>query len=290
MSSSTSSTEKPRKTAIVTGAAKGIGRSIALRLAQDGFNVAMNDVASQRDRLVSLSEEIRALGLGSESSIHVGDVSVEEEVKGMVEEVERRFGGVDVMIANAGISLMGSLLDTTVTQWDHTFNINVRGTFMCYKYAAAQMIRQGRGGRIVGASSLSGKTGMYNSLIAYTGTKFAIRGITQAAAGELGKYKITVNAYAPGLVDTEQCECFLTSYIDRNLDLCLPTAQVIAEKFEKEGNMKPGDFYKSVNANVPVGYTGLPDDIAGLVSYLVSDQAHFITGQSISINGGAFCD
>ncbi|KAF5323208.1 hypothetical protein D9758_017310 [Tetrapyrgos nigripes] len=290
MSSSTSSTEKPRKTAIVTGAAKGIGRSIALRLAQDGFNVAMNDVASQRDRLVSLSEEIRALGLGSESSIHVGDVSVEEEVKGMVEEVERRFGGVDVMIANAGISLMGSLLDTTVTQWDHTFNINVRGTFLCYKYAAAQMIRQGRGGRIVGASSLSGKTGMYNSLIAYTGTKFAIRGITQAAAGELGKHKITVNAYAPGLVDTEQCECFLTSYIDRNLDLCLPTAQVIAEKFEKEGNMKPGDFYKSVNANVPVGYTGLPDDIAGLVSYLVSDQAHFITGQSISINGGAFCD
>ncbi|KAF5323216.1 hypothetical protein D9758_017308 [Tetrapyrgos nigripes] len=165
---------------------------------------------------------------------------------------------------------------------DHTFNVNVRGTFLCYKYAAAQMIKQGRGGRIVGASSLSGKTGTpYNFLIAYTGTKFAIRGITQAAAGELGKHKITVNAYAPGLVDTEQCECFLTSYRDRTLDSCLPTAQVIAEKFEKEGNMKPGDFYKSVNANVPVGYTGVPDDIAGLVSYLVSDQAHFITGQTV---------
>ncbi|KAF5323215.1 hypothetical protein D9758_017309 [Tetrapyrgos nigripes] len=95
MSSLTSSSEKPRKTAIVTGAANGIGRSIALRLARDGFNVAMNDLASQRDRLVSLSEEIRALGLGSESSIHVGDVSVEEDVR---EWLKRWRGGLVVLM------------------------------------------------------------------------------------------------------------------------------------------------------------------------------------------------
>ncbi|KAK7453996.1 hypothetical protein VKT23_011507 [Stygiomarasmius scandens] len=265
--------EKPTRIAIVTGASQGIGRAIALRLAKDGLHVALNDIPSKVDQLNAVSEEIRAVGPGRKSSVHTGDVSQEGDVKRMVEEVVETYGGLDVMVANAGIVIDKAFMETTVEDWDKIFSINARGVFLCYQHAAKQMIKQGRGGRLIGASSVQGKSGMGEGISAYSSTKFAVRGITQAAAGELGKHKITVNAYAPGLIDTNMSEC-------RELD---KNAQ---EKF----NWKPGDYFNTFTSRSALGYNGVPEDIAGLVSYLVSEEAHFITGQSVSVNGGVFCD
>ncbi|KAF5360263.1 hypothetical protein D9758_009113 [Tetrapyrgos nigripes] len=252
--------EKPTRTALVTGAAQGIGRAIALRLAKDGLHVAVNDIASKLDNLNSLSEEIRAMGM--KSSVHTADVSKEEEVRAMIEGVVETHGGLDVMIANAGIAICNYFLETTVEEWDRLFSINARGTFLCYKYAGNQMVKQGRGGRIIGASSIYGKSGNCGpGYSAYAGTKFAIRGITQAAAGELGKHRITVNAYAPGLIETP-----MGASIDKDM----------MEKY----NFKPGQFLETYRTQVPVGHEGKPEDIAGLVSYLVSEEAHFVTGQT----------
>ncbi|KAF5371639.1 hypothetical protein D9758_003558 [Tetrapyrgos nigripes] len=297
-------TDRPTRIALVTGAAQGIGRAIALRLAKDGIHVAVNDISTKLDDLNSLSEEIIAMGPGMKSSVHTADVSKEEQVKAMIEGVVETHGGLDVMVANAGIAICNSFLErphpplsryrfksrfvigiliqifsslslsaiATVEEWDRIFSINARGTFLCYKYAGNQMVKQGRGGRIIGASSIYGKSG--NSAAgcsAYAGTKFAIRGITQAAAGELGRHCITVNAYAPGFIESP-----MTVQADKAL----------MEKY----NFESGQFMETYRALAPVGYVGKPEDIAALVSYLVSEEAHFVTGQTISINGGVFCD
>ncbi|KAK7450124.1 hypothetical protein VKT23_013006 [Stygiomarasmius scandens] len=265
------SAEKPTRIALVTGAAQGIGRAIALRLAKDGLHVAINDLPSSYDKLLALSQEIQAMP-GRESSIHSADVSNEDQVKGMIDEVAEKYGGLDVMIANAGIIVLSPFLENTAEQWDRIFAVNVRGTFLCYKYAGLQMVKQARGGRIVGASSQAGKAGALNiNLSAYTGTKFAIRGLTQAVAGELGKHKITVNAYAPGMIDTDMSLQYAENYVQTK-------------------DMSLEDFFQSLYKTIPVRKGGVPEDIASVVSYLVSEEAHFVTGQTISVNGGSYCD
>ncbi|KAK7454022.1 hypothetical protein VKT23_011533 [Stygiomarasmius scandens] len=265
-------TEKPTRIAIVTGASQGIGKAIALRLAKDGLHVALNDIPSKIDQLNAVSEEIKAVGPGRKSSVHTGDVSQEEDVKRMIEEVVETYGGLDVMIANAGIVIDKAFMETTVEEWDKIFSINARGVFLCYQHAAKQMIKQGRGvGSLALVQSRANAEVIGQNVSSYSSTKFAVRGITQAAAGELGKHKITVNAYAPGMIDTQ-----MARYMD--------------ESAQKKYNMKPGEFLDTYKSHSPLGYNGLPDDVAGLVSYLVSEEAHFITGQSVSVNGGVFCD
>ncbi|KAF9254223.1 NAD(P)-binding protein [Marasmius fiardii PR-910] len=182
---------------LITGSAQGIGKAIALRLAKDGFNIALNDLPTRQSQLQALENEIKELGKGTKTVIVTGDVSSEAEVKTMVEKVVETFGGLDVMVANVGICPASLMTEMTAEQWDKIFSINSRGTFLCYKYAAIQMISQGRGGRIIGASSAAGKQGRKYSM-AYSATKFAVRGMTQSAAWELGQHGITVNAYAPG--------------------------------------------------------------------------------------------
>ncbi|KAJ7722875.1 NAD(P)-binding protein [Mycena maculata] len=150
----------PRKgVALVTGAAQGIGRCIALRLADDGFDVAVNDVGANSDKLETLVEEIRVKGRAG--SQHVADVSQEEDVKAMLEQVAERHAGFDVMVANAGVTGRPGVPFTEIPgeEWDRVMSTNARGTFLCYKYAGAQMIKHGRGGRIIGASSIAGKQG-----------------------------------------------------------------------------------------------------------------------------------
>ncbi|KAJ7097567.1 NAD-binding protein [Mycena epipterygia] len=229
--------------ALVTGAAQGIGRAVALRLADDGYDVAVNDIASNSAPLDALVDEIQKKG--RESSTFVADVSQEEQVKEMVEFVVKKLGRLDVMVANAGVLGKMRLIEASSEEWDRVMNINARGTFLCYKYAGMQMIKQGGGGRIIGASSRAGKQGVATHGI-YSASKFAVRGLTQAAALEFGAHGITVNAYAPGPIDT----------------------------------MTP---LKKIGL-------GLPEDIADLVVFLASPQSQFITGQSISINGGLFFD
>ncbi|KAJ7157999.1 short chain oxidoreductase [Mycena crocata] len=188
-------------TALVTGAAQGLGRAIALQLAEDGFDVAVNDVSGNSENLETLVDEIRKKGRGCSKC--VADVSNEDQVVAMVELVVKEHGGLDVMVANAGVLGRQGLAFTEVTleEWDRVMNINARGIFLCYKYAGRQMIKQGRGGRIIGASSYAGKQSTPGQAV-YSASKFAVRGLTQAAAQEFGAHSITVNAYAPGIIET----------------------------------------------------------------------------------------
>ncbi|KAH9952128.1 acetoin reductase family protein [Amylocystis lapponica] len=256
-------------TAIITGSAQGIGLAIAVRLAEDGFDVALFDVAANKEQLHALAGEIQNK-TGRRALPIIGDVSLESDVKALVDTVVTELGGLDVMVANAGIAVIKLLHDTTVEDFDRVVAVNQRGTFLCYKYAALQMIKQGRGGHIIGASSATGKKGA-PEMSAYSSTKFAIRGLTQVAAQEYAKYGIIVNAYAPGAIETT---------LLKGLD---------AETTTRAGQ-PPGTWLKLLANSGVLGRNGTANDIAGLVSFLVSKDAGFICGQSINVNGGYVFD
>jgi len=250
--------------ALVTGAAQGIGREIALRLANDGFDVAVNDIPPKLEQLQKVVDEIKAKGRRSVAV--TADISNEEQVANMIEKTVEALGGLDAMIANAGISGGGPFLETDTNAWDRQISINLRGTMLCYKYAGQQMVKQKRGGRIVGASSILGKrAGLY--LAAYSASKFAVRGLSQSVAKELAPFKITVNTYAPG--------CILTDLVDHPLD-------------SQYGGR--GAFSKIVAGAPPDAPDAGPEVVASTVSYIVKPEAYFITGQSISMNGGTLFD
>ncbi|KAK7450577.1 hypothetical protein VKT23_012886 [Stygiomarasmius scandens] len=167
--------------ALITGAAQGIGKAIATKLASDGYDIGLNDLPSKQPRLEDLEKEIQ--GLGRRTAVFFGDVSDEGSVNAMIKGVVEFLGGLDVMVANAGVVTATSLVETSTEEWDRTFAINARGTFLCYKYAAIQMITQGRGGRIIGACSISGKQGR-DLGTTYCATKFAIRSLTQTSGSK----------------------------------------------------------------------------------------------------------
>ena len=187
-----------RRSALVTGAARGIGRAIAERLAADGLGVSVADLPSSKDEVdaavAGVGGESAALGL----SVDVADAdSVEAAVAAHV----AHFGGLDVMVANAGIALTAPLLETTAEQWQLTMDVNLKGVLHCYQSAARQMIAQGRGGRLIAAASVAAhRGGKWQG--AYSASKFGVRGLTQSVAQELAPYQITVNVYSPGVVHT----------------------------------------------------------------------------------------
>lgn len=249
--------------AFITGASQGIGKAVSLRLADDGFDIALNDLPHAQRNLEDLSREI--MKKGRNTFVVTGDVSVDAEVDAMVTAVAENLGSLDVMVANAGIFLAHSIVETPVEEWDRILAINGRGVFLCYKYAAKQMLKQGRGGRIIGAASSGAKQGEA-FFAAYSASKFAVRGLTQSAAKELGLSGITVNAYAPGPVDTPML---------RNVGLAFGTTE---EMMERESKLSA------------TGHIGETEDIANLVSYLASKESRYLTGQTIAINGGRYCD
>ncbi|KAF8735578.1 hypothetical protein AX14_001831 [Amanita brunnescens Koide BX004] len=248
----------PRRVAIVTGAASGIGKAIALKLASDGLNVALNDLPDSLDKLSDVAALASQYGI--DTILVPGDVSFEAEVEKMVHDTVNRFGGLDVMIANAGIADRqgSSITEMTTDNWDRMLAIHVRGTFLCYKYAVRQMIQQGRGGRLVGASSVLGQQAMPH-FAHYCAAKFAIRGLTQSVALEVGKHGITANAYAPGVINTPMIDGL--------------TERTRAALYE-------------ITKKTAIGHEGQPEDVANVVSFLVSEKSGFITGQSIPVNGG----
>ncbi|KAG2136957.1 uncharacterized protein EDB93DRAFT_1253816 [Suillus bovinus] len=249
--------------ALITGSAQGIGRSVALRLARDGFDVALNDVPNKDAKLESVATEIKSLG--RQVCIVPANVADNNQVKEMVDGAVTKLGGLDVMVANAGVITLASLASSTAEAWDHILSVNARGAYLCYKYAAMQMIEQGRGGRIIGASSALGKIGFpYNS--AYTASKFAIRGLTQSAAVELGQYGITVNAYAPGAIKTAMSNVMINKSGE------VDYAPIVDDPRSRK-------YITSILENVPIKHIGQPEDIASIVSYLASKEARFITGQ-----------
>ncbi|KAJ6482551.1 acetoin reductase family protein [Mycena sanguinolenta] len=255
--------------AFVTGAAQGIGKAIALRLADDGFDVAVNDLPTKSDKLLKVVEEIKAKGRATSS--HLADVSIEEDVRLMFANVVRDHGGLDVMVANAGIIKWSSLSDMSVDDWDRIMAVNCRGTFLCYKYAGLRMIEQGRGGRIIGATSVAGKRVGSPFMSAYSVSKFAIRGLTQSAALEYGPHGITVNCYAPGAILTAMME-----YLD--------------ESGAEAVGAESGTFIELTKNWGVLGTSGTPTDVANLVSFIASKESKFITGQSLSVCGGMLFD
>ncbi|KAG0698726.1 hypothetical protein DFH29DRAFT_1017418 [Suillus ampliporus] len=279
----TSTQSNSKGVAVVTGSGQGIGHTIAVRLAGDGYDVVINDLESNKDNLNAVKNEIAVKFPERRVLVVCANVCVEEEVKGLVESTVKEFGKLNVFIANAGIAIIKPLLETTSEDWDSVLAVNVKGTFYSYKYAAQQMIAQGDGGRIIGASSLAGKKGksiygyslVYHSLMflsgqpansAYSASKFAVRGLTQSAAIELGRNGITVNAYAPGAIQTSMLAGFATA-LDSSVD-----------------------HYEEWKRMSSVGYLGTTQDVASLVSFLVTPEARFITGQTISIDGGILFD
>ncbi|KAJ7149144.1 hypothetical protein C8R46DRAFT_1077447, partial [Mycena filopes] len=257
-----------KRVALVTGAARGIGKAIALRLAADGFSLAVNDVPRNAASLSQVVEEIEALG--ADALACLADVTVEGEVRDMVDKVVAHFptGRLDVMVANAGVAKWSSLVNTTAAEWDTVMTTNARGTFLCYKYAAVQMIHQGGAGRIIGAASICAKKGVL-SLGAYSASKFAIRGLTQTAAQELGAHGITVNTYAPGGIDTAMLG-------------------LLASGSAADSGGTPEDYLQALKERTPMRCIGDTSDVANVVSFLASKESAFITGQSISVNGGTY--
>lgn len=248
------------KIIIVTGSGRGIGKGIALRLAKEGATIVSSSTSSTCE---AVSKEIKAAG-GKSISIKA-DVSQEADVQNLVNQTISELGRIDVMVANAGISLTKMAQDTTVEEWDNIFAINVRGMFLCNKLAAEQMIKQ-KSGKILNCSSIAGHQGMW-ALGAYSATKFAVRGFTQAMARELAKYNITVNGYCPGVVATEMWD----DIDDSMSDLM---------------GVEKGQAMKKTGENIALGRFQTPEDVANLVAFMCSSEADYITGQSIVSDGG----
>ncbi|KAI0330342.1 acetoin dehydrogenase [Cubamyces sp. BRFM 1775] len=267
MSSSTESTGK--RVAIITGAAEGIGKATAIRLAKDGFDLGLFDLPRAQERLEVVAEDIRK-DYGARVVNVYGDVSKEDDVKRLVDIVVQELGSVYAMIANAGICINRTLHETTTEQADKLLDINVKGTFYSFKYAALQMIKQGGGGRLVGAASIAGKRGFPEHAL-YSASKFAVRGIVQSAALDYGPYGITVNAYAPGA-----CETSLLRGVD--------------EYFAGKNGQPQGTYMEMFSSNSALKRLAQPEDIANLVSFFLSDNASYITGQSYLVDGGSCFD
>ncbi|KAJ6570132.1 hypothetical protein DFH09DRAFT_1246967 [Mycena vulgaris] len=272
--------------ACVTGAAQGIGRAIALRLAADGCNVSVGDLPAKMTMLHELIDEIESKS-GVKSVAIAVDVSDEGAVDNLIATTVDRLGGLDVMVANAGVATLGNILDTRVEELERVHAVNVRGTFICYKAAAKVMIAQGRGGVIIGASSLAGKKGAGMCSV-YGSSKFAVRAITQSAAQEWGKHRIRVNAYAPGATDTPLLADM--SGVFGNL-IGAP-----AGTYEEIASLSPSYPFQylissmQMKGQAALGSIGTPESIAGVVSFLASKDSEFMTGQTLSVDGGIWFD
>ncbi|KAG8688582.1 hypothetical protein FRC09_012836 [Ceratobasidium sp. 395] len=252
------------KSAIVTGSAQGIGLALARRLAQDGFSVILNDVSSKSEAGLVAAKDISS-STGQPVIFMAGDVSLEEDVDALVQRAVDEFGGLDVMVANAAVCSVNSIMDTTVSEWNLMMSVNALGVLFCYRSAARQMIKQGRGGRLIGASSVCNPT-----VAAYSASKFAMRGLSQSAALEFAPHKITVNCFSCGCINTS------IQFIDHN------AAQTVSDRMQIPKDV----LLKSAYSQIPLGYCGQPEDVAGLVSYLASPGSHYMTGQSIFLDGG----
>jgi meso-butanediol dehydrogenase / (S,S)-butanediol dehydrogenase / diacetyl reductase len=249
----------------VTGAARGIGKAIALRLAYDGHRLAVSDLPSMADELEATRAELAAVDAGDHVAL-TGDVSDAESVRALVQDTAAQLGSLDVMVANAGIAQTKALLEVSPEEYDQVHAVNGRGVFLCYTEAARQMIAQGNGGKIIGAASIAAHKG-FPLLGVYCSSKFAVRALTQSAAQEWAEHGITVNAYCPGIVDTAMWE------------------QIDADLGAISGAGK-GESMAAMAAGIALGRVSTGDDVAGLVSFLAGPDSNYVTGQAMLVDGG----
>ena len=250
------------KVALVTGAAQGIGKAIALRLARDGADIALVDL--NQEKLDAAAAEVRALG--RRAFTYIADVSQLDQVTAAVAFAEKELAGFDIMVNNAGIAQVAPLLDVTPEEVDRIMRINVQGTLWGIQAAAKTFKKRGQKGKIINACSIAGHDG-FALLGVYCATKFAVRALTQSAARELASDGITVNAYCPGVVGTD-----MWVEIDKRM------AEVTGAEL--------GATYKKFVDGIALGRAETPDDVAGLVSFLAGPDSDYMTGQAPLIDGG----
>ncbi|KAJ4289212.1 hypothetical protein N0V90_011554 [Kalmusia sp. IMI 367209] len=257
--------DQQNRSAIVTGSARGIGKAIAFRLAQDGYDICVNDIAANQSEAEAVVKEIK--DMGRKSIAVTADVSNLQEVQKLIETSVNELGPLRTMVANAGIAQVKALLDLTEYDLKRMFEVNVFGVYNCYSAAAKQMIKQGEGGKILGAASIVAFK-PFALLSHYSASKWAVRGMTQAFAMEMAEHKITVNAYAPGIVGTAMWD-------------------LIDEELGKKTGTKKGDTIKKYTGElIALGRTSVPEDVSSTVSFLCSKDSDYMTGQTIVIDGG----
>ena len=250
------------RVAIVTGAGRGVGRGIALELALNGANVVVADL--NLDTAEAVADEIDSLERNALPLLV--DVTVQSQMEAMVAKAVTELGRLDIMVNNAGVGHVKPFLEITEDEWDKVFAVNLKGMLFGMQAAAKAMINQERCGRIVNISSVAGKSGR-PVLASYAASKSAVINLTQSAAMALAPHNITVNAICPGVVDTHMGKSVIAqmkAYVD-------------------EGKI-PEELIRIPEA--PLGPRAEPEDIAKMAAFLASDDADYITGQSINVDGG----
>jgi 3-oxoacyl-[acyl-carrier protein] reductase len=239
------------RVAIVTGGGRGIGRTIALKLAEVGATVVVNDIG-EASPVGSVVEEIKAMG--GQSLAVLADVSSSSDVARLVEETVAAYGKVDILVNNAGITRDQLIIRMSDEDWDRVLSVNLKGAFLCARAVLRHMIKQ-RWGRIISIASIVGLVGNPGQAN-YASAKAGIIGFTRTVAKEVGARGITANAIAPGFIDTE-----------------------MTQRLEE-------DWKQQLKKQIPLGYFGSPRDVAEAVAFLASEEARYITGQVLSVDGG----
>lgn len=254
-------------TVVITGSGSGIGRSIATTLAERGWTVVTTDI---NDAAAAETASLLSTAHGQQHQSRQLDVTDSAAATAVADDIADTVG-LDAWVSNAGVSFMNRFVDASVEQLDITLAVNVKGVFFCGQAAARAMIRTGRAGRIVNTASMAGKQGRVPFLADYVASKFGVVGLTQAMAFELAPNDITVNAVCPGFVATAMQE------------------RELAWEAELSGST-PETVRDSWVAATPLGRLQQPLDVARAVAFLLSEDAAFITGEALSVNGGAYMD
>jgi meso-butanediol dehydrogenase/(S,S)-butanediol dehydrogenase/diacetyl reductase len=250
------------KTVVITGASRGIGAAIARRFAREGANVV---VSANEDLVHSVAGDIAAAG--GHAISFVGDVTNKASVTKLFDAAERAFGSVDVSIQNAGVITISRIEDLSEGDWDKVMAVNTKGVFLCAQEAIARMRKHRRGGRIINTASGQARDGFIYTPH-YAASKMGVVGITQSLAKEVATEGITVNAFCPGIIETD-----MWAYNDQAWGKLL-------------GNYAPGELMKEWVDGIPMKRAGSGEDVAGLVAFLASEDAAYITGQTLNVDGG----
>jgi len=250
------------KTVVITGGSRGIGAAIARRFAREGAAVV---VSANEARVADVADEIRAAG-GKAHAV-VSDVTDKASVTALYDEAERTFGSVDISVQNAGVITIARIEAMTEAEWDKVLAVNTKGVFLCCQEAIARIRKHGKGGRLINTASGQARQGFIFTPH-YAASKFGVVGITQSLAKELAKEGITVNAFCPGIIETD-----MWAYNDTAWGKLL-------------GDYKPGELMAEWVEGIPMGRAGTGEDVAGLVAFLASDDAAYITGQTVNVDGG----
>jgi meso-butanediol dehydrogenase/(S,S)-butanediol dehydrogenase/diacetyl reductase len=251
------------KVAIVTGGAQGIGEEIASRLVADGAKVAIADLNGEKAK--SVAERLNRDG---KNAIGVAvDVAERAQVQAAVQQTVKAFGRLDIFFNNAGFNKPVPFMDVDENNFNSIIRVNTWGVMVCTQEAARQMMAQGEGGKIINTASIAGRQG-YAEFAPYCASKASVISLTQAAAREFAKHKITVNAFAPGVVVTPLWDGLEQDMIDKG---------VIKQK---------GEFIESFSSSILLGFPSRPSDIVGIAAFLASPDSNYITGQVIMADGG----